>query len=141
MLRCRILPLLALRMLSSSPSYSANPNSRLPLLPSSPIPQPSLSHHHYHHPLFSNSIRGLPRTQTMTISRSLLSGPTTGPIPVSTGPDESESQSLVVVSFYKFADFPDHADMRKPLKDFCQQLVPILFSLSNPQYDIPSTRC
>ncbi|KAG9443245.1 hypothetical protein H6P81_014585 [Aristolochia fimbriata] len=28
---------------------------------------------------------------------------------------------LTVVSFYKFADFPDHADMRKPLKDLCER--------------------
>lgn len=36
---------------------------------------------------------------------------------------ESTQQPLVVVSFYKFADFPDHADLRKPLKDLCQKLV------------------
>ncbi|EPS57425.1 hypothetical protein M569_17393, partial [Genlisea aurea] len=30
--------------------------------------------------------------------------------------------SLVVVSFYKFADYPDHADLRKPLKDLCERL-------------------
>ncbi|KAE9452460.1 hypothetical protein C3L33_15637, partial [Rhododendron williamsianum] len=35
---------------------------------------------------------------------------------------ESTQQPLVVVSFYKFADFPDHADLRKPLKDLCQKL-------------------
>ncbi|CAA6654599.1 unnamed protein product [Spirodela intermedia] len=28
--------------------------------------------------------------------------------------------SLVVVSFYKFADFPDHLDFKRPLKDLCQ---------------------
>lgn len=28
----------------------------------------------------------------------------------------------MVVSFYKFADFPDHADFRAPLKQLCQQL-------------------
>ncbi|WOG87387.1 hypothetical protein DCAR_0206611 [Daucus carota subsp. sativus] len=30
--------------------------------------------------------------------------------------------TLVVVSFYKFADFPDHADLRAPLKQLCRQL-------------------
>ncbi|XP_051143626.1 rhodanese-like domain-containing protein 7 isoform X2 [Andrographis paniculata] len=30
--------------------------------------------------------------------------------------------TLVVVSFYKFADFPDHADLRKPLKELCERL-------------------
>ncbi|VFQ80489.1 unnamed protein product [Cuscuta campestris] len=29
---------------------------------------------------------------------------------------------LVVVSFYKFADFPDHAELKKPLKELCEQL-------------------
>lgn len=29
---------------------------------------------------------------------------------------------LVVVSFYKFADFPDHADLQKPLKGLCERL-------------------
>ncbi|KAF6143033.1 hypothetical protein GIB67_041101 [Kingdonia uniflora] len=35
----------------------------------------------------------------------------------------SNSNSLVVVSFYKFADFPDHADMRKPLKELCEDVI------------------
>ncbi|KAK9125353.1 hypothetical protein Scep_014199 [Stephania cephalantha] len=39
--------------------------------------------------------------------------------------DESEEKSLVVISFYKFADFPDHADQRKPLKDLCDEEVRI----------------
>lgn len=30
--------------------------------------------------------------------------------------------TLVVVSFYKFADFHDHADLRGPLKHLCEQL-------------------
>lgn len=30
---------------------------------------------------------------------------------------------LVVVSFYKFADFPDHADMRERLKGLCEEEV------------------
>jgi len=36
---------------------------------------------------------------------------------------DSDLGSLVVVSFYKFADFPEHADFRKPLKDLCEKLV------------------
>lgn len=43
--------------------------------------------------------------------------------------DESDLGSLVVVSFYKFADFPDHADFRKPLKDLCEELVCHFFYL------------
>lgn len=43
----------------------------------------------------------------------------------STNPEAvgSAKSSLLVVSFYKFADFPDHADLRKPLKDLCEELV------------------
>ncbi|KAJ8771138.1 hypothetical protein K2173_023463 [Erythroxylum novogranatense] len=36
--------------------------------------------------------------------------------------DSSSINTLVVVSFYKFADFPGHADLRKPLKELCQNL-------------------
>ncbi|KAH9308843.1 hypothetical protein KI387_036754, partial [Taxus chinensis] len=32
------------------------------------------------------------------------------------------NHSLVLVSFYKFADFPDHADMRSPLRELCEEL-------------------
>uniref|UniRef100_A0A7N0TJU3 Rhodanese domain-containing protein n=1 Tax=Kalanchoe fedtschenkoi TaxID=63787 RepID=A0A7N0TJU3_KALFE len=35
---------------------------------------------------------------------------------------DKETDMLVVVSFYKFADFPDHADLRKPLKLLCEDL-------------------
>lgn len=31
--------------------------------------------------------------------------------------------SLVVVSFYKFADLPDYADMRTPLRELCEAHV------------------
>ncbi|XP_006842503.2 rhodanese-like domain-containing protein 7 [Amborella trichopoda] len=37
------------------------------------------------------------------------------------GESERFLQPLVVVSFYKFADFPDHAQMRLPLKELCEQ--------------------
>lgn len=117
MLRCKAPPLVALGMLSSSPSFSAN------LTPGfqSPVPKPSPSHPPYH-----NSIRGLPPTQTMAISKCYFSGLPVRPIQVlngfHTGSVDSDSPSLVVVSFYKFADFPDHADMRTPLKELCQQL-------------------
>lgn len=36
--------------------------------------------------------------------------------------DVCPESPLVVVSFYKFADFPDHADLRKPLKELCERL-------------------
>lgn len=43
--------------------------------------------------------------------------------------NESHLGSLVVVSFYKFANFPDHADFRKPLKDLCEESVCRFFYL------------
>ncbi|XP_027329386.1 rhodanese-like domain-containing protein 7 [Abrus precatorius] len=112
-------PLLALsrRLPSSSPSLLSSPLSS----PSSSITHsrnPKSSFHRF--PLFSNSHI----FQTMTLSKCFSHvGPT---IPISGKPEsESESESplsLVVVSFYKFADFPDHALMRNPLKQLCQQL-------------------
>lgn len=126
MLRRRRDPLvLALRMLSSSSSsYSANPKPLLYLPCTSPIPRLSVFHHH-HCSSFSFS-RCLPRTQSMTISRCFFSGPI-DLIPLSQnhepGSNDPDSQSLVVVSFYKFADFPDYARLRTPLKELCQELV------------------
>uniref|UniRef100_A0ACD5YJJ7 Uncharacterized protein n=1 Tax=Avena sativa TaxID=4498 RepID=A0ACD5YJJ7_AVESA len=35
---------------------------------------------------------------------------------------KGEVLALVVVSFYRFADFPDHADFRRPLKKLCEEL-------------------
>ncbi|KAF2305782.1 hypothetical protein GH714_008173 [Hevea brasiliensis] len=36
--------------------------------------------------------------------------------------DPNPQSTLVVVSFYKFADFPDYANLRKPLKELCEEL-------------------
>ncbi|XP_074359290.1 rhodanese-like domain-containing protein 7 isoform X1 [Apium graveolens] len=48
---------------------------------------------------------------------------TTTKLAASDGQNGVVSEStLVVVSFYKFADFPDHADFRAPLKQLCQHL-------------------
>ncbi|GLT74051.1 hypothetical protein SLA2020_458720 [Shorea laevis] len=113
MLRCRSSLLLALRMLSSSRTANPNPKSKLPTLN-----LPLCSNRNIH---FSYSCNFSP-TPNMTLSN-CCSDATTGSVPIlaqsdSTNPEES----LVVVSFYKFAYLPDHADMRKPLKDLCQQL-------------------
>ncbi|CAN6347305.1 unnamed protein product [Urochloa humidicola] len=35
---------------------------------------------------------------------------------------DGEPPALVVVSFYRFADFPDHAAFRRPLKELCEEL-------------------
>ncbi|KAI4306566.1 hypothetical protein L6164_029831 [Bauhinia variegata] len=122
MLRTSRTPLLTLRMLSSSPSSPAAFETRLPSTLRTFDRNSKSSFRHL--PLFSNSEKS---SQTMTLSR-CFSG-VSDPIPISVNPEmrssELESgdpQSLVVVSFYKFADFPDHAHMRKPLKELCEDL-------------------
>ncbi|XP_024971301.1 rhodanese-like domain-containing protein 7 isoform X1 [Cynara cardunculus var. scolymus] len=102
------LALLPLRMLSSS-SSNPNPNSTSSSLystmslnpdssPSSSTRTPNLL------PLFTN-----PQTPHINCKGIEESG-------------DTEELQLVVVSFYKFADFPDHADLRKPLKELCEKL-------------------
>lgn len=39
------------------------------------------------------------------------------------------ASQLVVVSFYKFADLPDHADFRNPIKLLCQELVILVLKI------------
>ncbi|PQQ03150.1 rhodanese-like domain-containing protein 7 [Prunus yedoensis var. nudiflora] len=108
-------------MLSSPSLRSINPNPRLH--PTSSISEPS----NRHPQLLFNPVRislceshGVP--QSMTLSR-CFSGQTS-PVPISSSPESnnSDSQILVVVSFYKFADFPDHARLRQPLKLLCEEL-------------------
>ncbi|KAF5736499.1 hypothetical protein HS088_TW14G00642 [Tripterygium wilfordii] len=121
---CKIPPLLTLRMLLSTPTFCPNP--RLFLCRANSI----LCHyHHFNHnrsitlPLFfclSRSHRSRPLDMTVS---DCISG-SANPIPVAGHPESyvSDSQTLVVVSFYKFADFPDHADLWKPLKELCEEL-------------------
>ncbi|KAL7585444.1 rhodanese-like domain-containing protein 7 [Lactuca sativa] len=128
------LAFLPLRMLSSS---SSNPNPSSNSLyatmnpnpdsssPSSSMKNPNLV------PLFTSpriphiNCKGI--SQGVTFSNGFSSSSSSvaaNPASVS-GIDESgdaEELQLVVVSFYKFADFPDHADLRKPLKDLCENL-------------------
>jgi len=44
-------------------------------------------------------------------------------VAVADGGVDGEAPALVVVSFYRFADFPDHATFRRPLKELCEELV------------------
>ncbi|KAI8008123.1 Rhodanese-like domain-containing protein 7 [Camellia lanceoleosa] len=126
MLRCRA-SFSSFRMLSSSsnpnPSFLCitTPTSTSSLSPQFPNPNISLS----------NSNPHVSPRPPQSMSPSKCFSATSNPITVSktsesTSADfeaiESSSQPLVVVSFYKFADFPRHADMRKPLKDLCELL-------------------
>ncbi|XAR66041.1 hypothetical protein NMG60_11012089 [Bertholletia excelsa] len=111
-------------MLSSS---TINPSSNLNLRSTSLTPSKT-----FKLPLFANPTVSwsdshfFPRTSGMVLSKCF--GATTSPLAVPRAKElgnaegESSPESLVVVSFYKFADFPDHADLRKPLKDLCEQL-------------------
>ncbi|CAI8585774.1 unnamed protein product [Vicia faba] len=108
---CHPQPLLALstRILSSSPSTSSS-ETRICYSSTNPkSPFNNLS-------LFSDNHT----LQTMTISKCFPHSGSANAIQVS----ESDSvvDSLVVVSFYKFADFADHAILRVPLKQLCQEL-------------------
>ncbi|CAD6334186.1 unnamed protein product [Miscanthus lutarioriparius] len=61
--------------------------------------------------------------QECTVARALL--PPVGrnfAVAVGDGVLDGEAPSLVVVSFYRFADFPDHAAFRRPLKELCEEL-------------------
>ncbi|KAI3904064.1 hypothetical protein MKW92_021648 [Papaver armeniacum] len=113
-----ILLLLRRRMLSSSSTTSPNPK----FSSSMKIPCDEISatqpHNSNHLPIFSssnpnpNGISHHHHQQLTSLSKPFL-------LPLNQAPPASP---LVVVSFYKFADFPDHADLRKPLKNLCQEL-------------------
>ncbi|KAL2227326.1 UNVERIFIED_CONTAM: Rhodanese-like domain-containing protein 7 [Sesamum indicum] len=106
----------ALRMLSSSTS-PPNPNPSLAIFhptmtkPASEIPSKF--------PLFSDSSQPLFNSQSLALSKSFATN--SNPKPVGLNCENLECP-LVVISFYKFADFPDHADLRKPLKELCERL-------------------
>ncbi|XP_024026031.1 rhodanese-like domain-containing protein 7 [Morus notabilis] len=138
MLRCRGPPLLPVRMLSSSSSSS--PPSLPPLFSPNPRPRSSSAVRAYsripkpsRRPPFADArkIAVADSQNLMTLSSRCFPGATNS-IPVSSTPetrssaeldfDGSASKALVVVSFYKFADFPDHDRLRQPLKKLCEDL-------------------
>ncbi|KAJ0979202.1 hypothetical protein J5N97_014676 [Dioscorea zingiberensis] len=72
-------------------------------------------------------IPGLSNPRPLLRHALFLQSAAAGPLPEAKGICSAAKESdmgsaLVVVSFYKFADFPDHAVMRKPLKDLCEEL-------------------
>lgn len=133
LLRWRVPPLPVLGMLSSlnpKPRYhsfftcqsSVSYSGPVQLLPRSSNPDK-----------FPPAIRSCCHSR-MTISK-CFSGAAADRVAVPSQPEqmvpppEPDMQALVVVSFYKFADFPDHAELRAPLKDLCEELVnPSAFS-------------
>ncbi|XP_010253043.1 PREDICTED: rhodanese-like domain-containing protein 7 [Nelumbo nucifera] len=136
LIRCRAASVLTLRMLPyycSSTNLNPNPNATF-----SRTTRTNSDDHSFAHlpPLFSNIHTSNPAPHNLHISTAVSNCLSTVPsrsasLSVSATPElrnpDSETehltqQSLVVVSFYKFADFPDHADMRKPLKELCEEL-------------------
>lgn len=91
---------------SSSSSSSASRLRRLPRLESPGIP--------------TRRRRG-PSSMTLP-AKCFSSGSAADPVPIEGETQVDDPAALVVVSFYKFADFPDHAELRQPLKDLCEQL-------------------
>ncbi|KAL6865022.1 hypothetical protein ACP4OV_016173 [Aristida adscensionis] len=58
-------------------------------------------------------------------SLSLLQGRS---LAADSGSADGEVPALVVVSFYRFADLPDHAAFRRPLKELCEELGGIILA-------------
>ncbi|XP_042018033.1 rhodanese-like domain-containing protein 7 [Salvia splendens] len=105
----------ALRMLSSSSATtSINPNPSLAMTKSnSELPSKSTNFPH-----FPDSAQPPFPSPTIHLSQSFA----TRSFSIGATAAESLECPLVVVSFYKFADFPDHAHLRKPLKELCERL-------------------
>lgn len=89
--------LLPVHSLSSSPSA---PSTLVPRRRFSHMPQECM----------------VPRTPIPPVGRNFT-------VAVGDGVLDGEAPSLVVVSFYRFADFSDHAAFRRPLKELCKELV------------------
>ncbi|CAN6467655.1 unnamed protein product [Victoria cruziana] len=70
-----------------------------------------------HVDLLSKRISGLPIFTTLSPISSAIEK-----LNESVPETEEWSQSLVVVSFYKFADFPDHESLRNPLRNLCEEV-------------------
>lgn len=109
---------LSTRLQSPLPSPLPSPSPSPSITSSSQNPKPSF----HRFAQFSNTHT----LESMTLSKCISQrGPT---VPISGQPEPEPGETLVVVSFYKFADFPDHALMRNPLKQLCQRLV-LTFSI------------
>ncbi|KAI3882578.1 hypothetical protein MKX03_010697 [Papaver bracteatum] len=122
------------RMLSSSSTTSPNPKfSSCMKFPCAEMSS-TQPHNCNHLPIFSsavnsnsNGVSHHQQQQLTSLSKPFVANRVSNQeIPVTTSQSSASeappASPLVVVSFYKFADFPDHADLRKPLKNLCQQL-------------------
>ncbi|XP_073132843.1 rhodanese-like domain-containing protein 7 [Henckelia pumila] len=112
---------LAVRMVPSPTStLSPKPNFSISMTkPTSEITSKSTNF-----PINKDSANSLFNSQRLTHSECFSSAPGAKPITVAESECVGDSVEcpLMVVSFYKFADFPDHADLREPLKELCERL-------------------
>ncbi|GFP89382.1 rhodanese-like domain-containing protein 7 [Phtheirospermum japonicum] len=114
--------LAALRMLSSSTSQT-NPNPPITIINSSMAkPAPEILSKPSKFPLSADYSQSHFNSQSLALSKSFAYSSNPIPIGVCEATSGNVECPLVVVSFYKFADFPDHADLRKPLKELCERL-------------------
>ncbi|GJR29977.1 rhodanese-like domain-containing protein 7 [Tanacetum coccineum] len=115
-----------LQLLSSSSSPNPNPNATMNHATSASDTN--------HVPLLSNQqVRFNGLSEGVTVSNGLKFSSlcsVSNTVTVSGGDEDEEMNKLVVVSFYKFADFYDYADLRNPLKDLCQNLFKLIRMLS-----------
>ncbi|KAL3834741.1 hypothetical protein ACJIZ3_009477 [Penstemon smallii] len=107
----------ALKMLSSSTTCSTNPNPNCTFHPTMNKPNSEIPSKPPKIQPLKESANTLFNSHSLAISKCFSSNAHSVTVCGSL-----EECPLVVVSFYKFADFPDHADLRKPLKELCERL-------------------
>ncbi|KAK3014941.1 hypothetical protein RJ639_009957 [Escallonia herrerae] len=116
-------PRAALRMLSTTFSSNPNPSFSRTMKAAAELHSPSKTPNL---PFFTNpeilNFSSQSFAQSITSPKCSYASTATSPAPISDAGRVIDGSPLVV-SFYKFADFPDHADFRKPLKDLCEQLT------------------
>ncbi|CAL9119722.1 unnamed protein product [Musa textilis] len=115
-----------LRMLSR-PSVKPNPNPSGSPLPMASGAEKTVTPHHHHTLNLSGPNPFIPSPRSLQIAAlRVLSGARgiSSSVASSSSSEAADGPAplLVVVSFYRFADFPDHAAMRQPLKDLCEDV-------------------
>ncbi|RRT40744.1 hypothetical protein B296_00058306 [Ensete ventricosum] len=113
---------------SVKPNPNPNPNPSGLRLPMASGAEKTVTPHHHHTLNLSGPNPFIPSPQSLQIAAPRVLSGSRGISSSVAALSSSEAADgpaplLVVVSFYRFADFPDHAAMRQPLKDLCEDLV------------------
>ncbi|KAG6522326.1 hypothetical protein ZIOFF_019465 [Zingiber officinale] len=128
-----------LRVFSRMSSGGTSSHARLPFAVAAEAEKtlnPYLQHHH--HLSLSSTSQFLPNPKFFQISAPRITVGVSGRSmsrsvsSISSEAADGSAPPLVVLSFYKFADFPDHATMRKPLKELCEDVVSAKISPFGP---------